>query len=272
VTNEEQLRRDLYASFRNRALLYHHMFDTLRKEMGEARAVEVMGRAIYARGTEIGRAFTRYAPADLAGLQLLVSEGQQLKRIVLELLDAARAEQGRLVGERAQIDLVSLAEEVCARHTADHHPCAVESNGPVIGMYDAFRITQLLENLTDNGVKYSPQGGQVRLKVWTDTARAYISVSDQGIGIPAHDLPQPGTAVRRHRVQGPLDRPGTVPASARNPLMRQRSAALAEESDDTLAAVTPPADVPCTGAEPSRSAAAASSCGTSGHSAYAKVR
>jgi signal transduction histidine kinase len=129
------------------------------------------------------------APADLAGLQLLVSEGQQLKRIVLELLDAARAEQGRLVGERAQIDLVSLAEEVCARHTADHHPCAVESSGPVIGMYDAFRITQLLENLTENGVKYSPQGGQVRLKVWTDTARAYISVSDQGIGIPAHDLP-----------------------------------------------------------------------------------
>ena len=69
MTNEEQVRRDLYASFRNRALLYHHMFDTLRKEMGEARAVEVMGRAIYARGTEIGRAFTRYAPADLAGLR-----------------------------------------------------------------------------------------------------------------------------------------------------------------------------------------------------------
>ena len=73
------------------------------------------------------------APADLAGLQLLVREGQRLRQIVLELLDAARAEQGRLVGERAQIDLVALAEEVCARHTADHHPCAVESNGPVIG-------------------------------------------------------------------------------------------------------------------------------------------
>ena len=59
----------------------------------------------------------------------------------------------------------------------------------MIGKYDAFRITQLLENLTENGVKYSPQGGEVRLKVWSDAERAYISVSDQGIGIPAHDLP-----------------------------------------------------------------------------------
>ena len=125
----------------------------------------------------------------MAGLQLLVREGQRLRLIVLELLDAARAEQGQLVGERALVDLVTLAEEVCARHAANHHPCAVESNGPVIGMYDAFRITQLLENLTENGVKYSPQGGQVRLKIWADTKRAYISVSDQGIGIPAHDLP-----------------------------------------------------------------------------------
>jgi len=129
------------------------------------------------------------APADLAGLQLLVREGQRLRQIVLELLDAARAEQGRLVGERSLVDLVALAEEVCARHNADHQRCHVESDGPVIGMYDPFRITQLLENLTENGVKYSPQVADVRLKIWTEAECAYISVSDQGIGIPAHDLP-----------------------------------------------------------------------------------
>ena len=69
MTSEERLRQDLYGAFRNRALLYHHLFDTLRKELGEARAVEVMGRAIYARGTEIGKAFARYAPNDLVGLR-----------------------------------------------------------------------------------------------------------------------------------------------------------------------------------------------------------
>src|SRR6185436_1504016 len=103
------------------------------------------------------------APADLAGLQLLVREGQRLKQIVLELLDAARAEQGRLVGERTPVDLAALAEEVCARHSVEHHHCLVESQGPVVGMYDPFRMTQLLENLIENGVKYSPQGGEVRV-------------------------------------------------------------------------------------------------------------
>ena len=129
------------------------------------------------------------APADLAGLQLLVREGQRLKQIVLELLDAARAEQGRLVGERTLVDLVALAEEVCTRHTVEHHHCVVESDGPVSGMYDAFRITQLLENLIENGIKYSPHGGDVRVKIWSESDCVYISVSDQGIGIPAHDLP-----------------------------------------------------------------------------------
>jgi signal transduction histidine kinase len=129
------------------------------------------------------------APADLAGLQMLVREGQRLRMIVLELLDAARAEQGHLVGERTPVDLVALAEEVCARHSADHHRCLVQSQGPVVGMYDSFRITQLLENLIENGVKYSPQGGDVRVDISSDADCAYLVISDQGIGIPTHDLP-----------------------------------------------------------------------------------
>jgi signal transduction histidine kinase len=129
------------------------------------------------------------APADLAGLRVLVREGQRLKQIVLELLDAARAEQGRLVGEPSPADLVALAEEICSRHHTDRHPCTVESSGPVVGMYDPFRITQLLENLVENAIKYSPDGGEVRLKVWSDGDQAFLTVTDQGIGIPAHDLP-----------------------------------------------------------------------------------
>ncbi|HEX9369576.1 MAG TPA: histidine kinase dimerization/phospho-acceptor domain-containing protein [Roseiflexaceae bacterium] len=44
------------------------------------------------------------APADLASIQLVVQEGQRLKRLVIELLDAARAEQGRLIGEQTRFD------------------------------------------------------------------------------------------------------------------------------------------------------------------------
>jgi signal transduction histidine kinase len=128
------------------------------------------------------------APADLAGLRTLVSQGQRLKQIVLELLDAARAEQGRLVGDRSPTDLVELASEVCSRHHTQRHPCVVESSGPVIGMYDSFRMAQLLENLVENAIKYSPDGGEVRVKVWAEGGHAYLTVTDQGIGIPTRDL------------------------------------------------------------------------------------
>lgn len=54
TASDERLRRELHASFKHRALLYRRFFDELRRELGEARATELMRRAIYARGREIG--------------------------------------------------------------------------------------------------------------------------------------------------------------------------------------------------------------------------
>ena len=69
MTDVERLRSELYAAFKNRALMYWHVFDELRKALGEPQATGLMARAIEARGREIGRQFSRYAPADLAGLR-----------------------------------------------------------------------------------------------------------------------------------------------------------------------------------------------------------
>jgi hypothetical protein len=67
--SDDSLRQAVYGAFKNRALMYWHIFRELRTELGEARASEIMGRAIYTRGTEIGRQFARFAPDDLAGLR-----------------------------------------------------------------------------------------------------------------------------------------------------------------------------------------------------------
>lgn len=67
--SDDELRQALYGAFKNRALMYWHVFRELRDELGEAQASEIMGRAIYRRGTEIGRQFSRFAPKDLAGLR-----------------------------------------------------------------------------------------------------------------------------------------------------------------------------------------------------------
>lgn len=58
-----------------------------------------------------------------------------------------------------------------------------------MGAYDRNRITQLLDNLVENAVKYSPAGGEVTLGVWAEDSQARMEVADRGIGVPVADLP-----------------------------------------------------------------------------------
>ncbi len=68
--SSETLRRQLYDSFKNRAILYHHIFEALRAELGDERAEAVLGQAIERRGRQIGQArFACFAPNDLSGLK-----------------------------------------------------------------------------------------------------------------------------------------------------------------------------------------------------------
>jgi signal transduction histidine kinase len=144
------------------------------------------------------------APADLPGLRRIVREGRRLSSLVLELLDASRIEQGKLVGEREPVDLVELAREVARRDTFDGHRITVAADAPVVGSYDPRRIGQVLENLVENAIKYSPEGSEVRIAVAQRDAEAFIDVTDRGIGIPAADLPQ--IFERFHRASNVDDR------------------------------------------------------------------
>jgi hypothetical protein len=59
----------LDASIKNRALFYKEIFDELRAELGEAKATEILRRAIYKRGLAVGKPFARFAPDDFEGLK-----------------------------------------------------------------------------------------------------------------------------------------------------------------------------------------------------------
>jgi hypothetical protein len=65
---DDRTTKELYAAFKNRAMLYWHFFDEMRREFGEDKAAELMKRAIYRRGLESGRYFVKYAPDNLPGL------------------------------------------------------------------------------------------------------------------------------------------------------------------------------------------------------------
>jgi len=67
--SEQQLRDELYDSFKNRAAIYYLIYDELRRELGAARAEEILKRAIYRRGAQKGDKLACFAPDKLQDLQ-----------------------------------------------------------------------------------------------------------------------------------------------------------------------------------------------------------
>ena len=67
MSQEDELRRQLYDSFKNRAMLYWLIFEEMRAEVGEEKVEQVMSRAIYRRGRQNGEKYARFGPADLTG-------------------------------------------------------------------------------------------------------------------------------------------------------------------------------------------------------------
>jgi signal transduction histidine kinase len=99
--------------------------------------------------------------------------------------------------ERVPYDLAVVVRDVVQRYvdaTAEdgRHTFSIEApaNLPVHG--DQSRVEQLLMNLVGNAVKYSPGGGQVRVALAAENGSVEIAISDEGIGIPADDLPKLG--------------------------------------------------------------------------------
>ena len=113
---------------------------------------------------------------------------RRLEELVSDLLDVSRIQQGRLELRLERFDLATLASSVLDRF--EHAPERVESHEltlnapePVIGIWDRGRLDQVLTNLVSNALKYSPNGGQVLVRVRQLGETAQITVRDSGIGI-----------------------------------------------------------------------------------------
>ncbi len=115
----------------------------------------------------------------------------RLTDLVSELLDATlvRAE-GAVPLQLTQLRLADVAREVVSHHEplAEKHRFVLEVDDPEPeGMWDAPRLRRILDNIVGNAVKYSPDGGEVRILVGRDDGMAHVSVTDHGIGIGPGD-------------------------------------------------------------------------------------
>ncbi|MBS1151190.1 MAG: signal transduction histidine kinase [Myxococcaceae bacterium] len=111
-----------------------------------------------------------------------------LTRLVDDLLDVSRITQNKIRLQRAPIDLASLVQAIVEDHRAQFSSLAVRlearlPGGPLQMNGDAVRLTQMLGNLLDNAVKFTPTGGLTTVTLSRDEGTAVIRVVDSGAGI-----------------------------------------------------------------------------------------
>ncbi len=134
----------------------------------------------------------RMRSIDDESMDSIESEVDRLTRLVGDLLLLAQAESGKLTLVKATVEMDSLVFEVLHQMRVlakDRLRLALGEVDQVLVCGDKDRLKQVLVNLVGNAIKYTPAGGEVVVGVGKDGNRARLTVSDNGPGIPAEDLP-----------------------------------------------------------------------------------
>lgn len=140
-----------------------------------------------------------YDPAvqgdSLRGINIITKEAERLTRMVAELLEFTRIQDGRF---NLRIELIDIAAELedalftygemMRQAGLDVRYTAPETEIPLIPG-DPERLKQVFCNLLDNASKHGGEGKRIDVALWSDADDAYISVRDYGHGIPEAELP-----------------------------------------------------------------------------------
>src|SRR5882762_2195403 len=144
----------------------------------------------------VERAITRpdVPQETLAALEETLQEVNRMTELLESLLTLARADEGRAELHREPIDLRAIVSEAgeTGDLLADHAGVAIEVRtppAPLVLAVDRSRVRQLLLNLIENAVKYTPRGGNVSVQLAASDGEVRLTVADSGIGIAPGDLP-----------------------------------------------------------------------------------
>jgi signal transduction histidine kinase len=125
------------------------------------------------------------------GLSMIADQADRLSKLLNLLTDLSRIESGRLELDLAPTDLrgilVSMARALQA--TTEAHVIEVDAPVGVIGHWDQRRIEEVVQNLLNNAVKYSPVGGRIEVRLETEASHAIVTVRDSGVGLEDEDVP-----------------------------------------------------------------------------------
>jgi two-component system, OmpR family, sensor kinase len=135
-------------------------------------------------------------PASRAVLESVREEVDRMSRTVDNLLTLAQADEGQLqlltaplvLRDRVQATLRSLAPAAAAKGIVLEEADALPAGEPGLIDADAHRVDQMLANLVENAIKYTPAGGEVTVSTWRRGDEVGVTVADTGPGIPPEAL------------------------------------------------------------------------------------
>jgi len=123
---------------------------------------------------------------DLRSLSIVQSQADHLERLVNDLLDLSRVQWGKLHLQYSRFYLVDVLSESVrsAQASAEQHTVYLDIATQDTGIVaDKMRLSQVIGNILDNAIKYSPHGGQVTVKLERQDDEYLVSITDQGIGV-----------------------------------------------------------------------------------------
>lgn len=126
---------------------------------------------------------------------IIQRQAAHLGRLLDDLLDVARITQGRIELQREVIDIatcVHLAIETAEPliRSKTHQLTLTQMLEPICVYGDKVRLAQCVANVVVNAAKYTPDGGEIRIRPYVDSGGAVIEIADNGIGIAPEFLPR----------------------------------------------------------------------------------
>ncbi|MHB8576853.1 MAG: ATP-binding protein [Dehalococcoidia bacterium] len=189
---------------------------------------------------QAGRAPSVESARVTKSLRQVDASAARMAAMIDELLDLTRLESGRpLELNRSRTDAVALIRDIVGQHqrgTGIHRLEIVTELTTAAACWDSARMERALSNLLSNAVKYSPDGGTITVRLSTETTAGQawlrLTVEDEGMGIPAADLPH--IFERFHRaanVQGRIKGIGIGLAGAKQ-IIEQHGGTVRVESNE----------------------------------------
>jgi signal transduction histidine kinase len=159
------------------SLVSHELRSPMAAVIGAARTLQGRWRELTAEQRE-------------SFLALISDETSRLADLIGDVLDTSRIEAGTFSFSFTDVDLGELIRDVAAaaEFGQDEVRVSAEVNGALPHLRgDRERLRQVVQNLVDNAVKYSPAGAEVRVSATADDGLVRVEVRDQGPGIPLDD-------------------------------------------------------------------------------------